>query len=99
MTNEIWITVLGLGFISFSIRILGFILASHLPKHGAWARGLETLPGCLIVSLVTLMMIYGSALEWITGSIVLVISALTYRPNLAMFCGIALIAALRQLEL
>ena len=99
MTNEIWITVFGLGLISFLIRISGFILASNLPKHGAWARGLEALPGCLIVSLVTLMMIYGSALEWITGSIVLVISALTYRPNLAMFCGIALIAALRQLGL
>ena len=99
MTDEIWITVLGLGFISFLIRISGFILALHLPKHGAWARGLEALPGCLIVSLVTLMMIYGSALEWITGSIVLVISALTHRPNLAMFCGIALIAALRQFGL
>ena len=66
MTNEIWITVLGLGFISFLIRVSGFILASQIPKYGAWARGLEALPGCLIVSLVTLMMIYGSALEWIT---------------------------------
>ena len=47
MTNEIWITVFGLGLISFLIRISGFILASHLPKHGAWARGLEALPGCL----------------------------------------------------
>jgi len=99
MTNEIWITVLGLGFISFLIRVSGFILASQIPKYGAWARGLEALPGCLIVSLVTLMMIYGSALEWITGLIVLVISALTHRPNLAMFCGIALNAALRQLGL
>ena len=99
MTNEIWITGLGLGFISFSIRISGFILASHIPNHGAWARGLEALPGCLIVSLVTLMMIYGSALEWITGTIVLVISALTHKPNFAMFCGIVLIAALRQLGL
>jgi len=53
----------------------------------------------LIASLVTLMMIYGSTLEWITGIIVLVISALTHKPNLAMFCGIALIAALRQLGL
>ena len=99
MTNEIWITVLGLGFISFLIRVSGFILASQIPKYGAWARGLEALPGCLIVSLVTLMMIYGSALEWVTGTIVLVISALTHKPNLAMFCGIALIAALRQLGL
>ena len=71
MTNEIWITVFGLGLISFLIRISGFILASHLPKHGTWARGLEALPGCLIASLVTLMMIYGSTLEWITGIIVL----------------------------
>ena len=97
LTNDIWITVLGLGFISFLIRISGFILASHLPKHGAWARGLDALPGCLIVSLVTLMMIYGSALEWITGTIVLVISAITGKPNVAMFCGIALIAVLRHL--
>ena len=96
MTNDIWITVFGLGLISFLIRISGFILASRIPKHGAWAHGLDALPGCLIVSLVTLMMIYGSALEWITGSIVLVISAITNKPNLAMFCGIALIAALRQ---
>ena len=97
MTNDIWITVFGLGLISFLIRISGFILAYRIPKHGAWAHGLDALPGCLIVSLVTLMMIYGSALEWITGSIVLVISATTNKPNLAMFCGIALIAALRQL--
>ena len=45
MTNEIWITVLGLGFISFLIRVSGFILASQIPKYGAWARGLEALPG------------------------------------------------------
>ena len=96
MTNQIWITGFGLGLISFLIRISGFILASHLPKNGAWARGLDALPGCLIVSLVTLMMIYGSALEWITGIIVLVMSAITRKPNVAMFCGIAVIAGLRQ---
>lgn len=95
MSSEIWITILGLGSASFGIRLSGYLLASKIPHDGVLARALQALPGCLIVSLVSLMMLNGTVFEWVSGAFVLLIAALTRRPTLAMFAGMVFIAALR----
>jgi len=95
MNTEIWVTILGLGGASFAIRLSGFLLASQIPQDGMWARALQALPGCLIVSLVSLMMLNGTQLEWISAVMVLALAAITRKPNLAMFAGMMIIAALR----
>ena len=95
MNTEIWVTIIGLGVVSFAIRLTGYLLASQIPQDGMWARALQALPGCLIVSLVSLMMLNGTILEWISAVMVLAIAAITRKPTLAMFAGMVIIAAMR----
>ena len=95
MNTEIWVTIIGLGVVSFAIRLTGYLLVSQIPQDGMWARALQALPGCLIVSLVSLMMLNGTMLEWISAAMVLAIAAITRKPTLAMFAGMVIIAAMR----
>ena len=95
MNIEIWMTIIGLGGASFAIRLSGYLLASQIPQDGMWARALQALPSCLIASLVSLMMLNGTMLEWISAVMVLAIAAITRKPTLAMFAGMVIIAAMR----
>ena len=95
MNIEIWMTIIGLGGASFVIRLSGYLLASQIPQDGMWARALQALPGCLIASLVSLMMLNGTILEWISAVMVLALAAITRKPTFAMFAGMVIIAALR----
>ncbi|WP_282093004.1 AzlD family protein [Epibacterium ulvae] len=95
MTHDIWITVWVLGFASLAIRLFGFLLAQRLPQTGAWARGMEALPGCLIVALVALMILNSGQQEWIAGAVVLLIAAKTRNLPLSMAVGVAVVAFMR----
>ena len=95
MKIEIWMTIIGLGGASFAIRLSGYLLASQIPQNGMWARALQALPGCLIASWVSFMMLNGTMLEWISAVMVLVLATITRKPTLAMFAGTVIIAALR----
>ena len=95
MNIEIWMTIIGLCGASFAIRLSGYLLASQIPHDGMWARALQALPGCLIASLVSLMMLNGTILEWISAVMVLALAAITRKPTFAMFAGMVIIAALR----
>ena len=46
-------------------------------------------------ALVSLMMLNGTMLEWISAVMVLVLAAISRKPSLAMFAGMVIIAALR----
>ena len=95
MMNDIWVTIFGLGLASLAIRLGGYLLAGHLPKTGRWARGMEALPGCLIMALVTLMMVRGGPGEWIAGVVVLLVAAMTRNLPVSMLAGMIAIAGLR----
>ena len=95
MNIEIWMTIIGLCGASFAIRLSGYLLASQIPQDGMWARALQALPGCLIASLVSLMLLNGTILEWISAVMVLALAAITRKPTFAMFAGMVIIAALR----
>ena len=86
---------LGLGGDSFAIRLSGYLLASQIPQDGMWARALQALPGCLIASLISFMMLNGTILEWISAVMFLAIAEITRKSTLAMFAGMVIIAALR----
>ena len=86
---------LGLGGDSFAIRLSGYLLASQIPQDGMWARALQALPGCLIASLISFMMLNGTILEWISAVMFLAIAEITWKSTLAMFPGMVIIAALR----
>ncbi|WP_166418916.1 AzlD family protein [Cochlodiniinecator piscidefendens] len=99
MTTEIWLSILGLGVASYAIRLGGYLLALRLPQEGGWARGMEALPGCLIVALVVLMMIKGGTIEWIAGGVVLLVAAKTRNLPTSMLVGMGLVAGMRILVL
>ena len=95
--DEMWVLILGLGGASFAIRLGGYLLAKRLPQSGAWARGMEALPGCLIMALVALMIFKAGPLEWGVSAIVLIIAIVTRMLPLSMISGMAIIAVLRAL--
>lgn len=99
MTTEIWLTILGLAITSYSIRIGGYLLAVRLPQEGGWARGMEALPGCLIIALVALMMLNGGVIEWVAGGTVFLVAAKTRNLPISMLAGMVIVAALRVLML
>ena len=60
-----------------------------------WVRALQALPGCLIASLISFMMLNGTLLEWISAVMFLAIAEITRKHTLAMLAGMVIIAALR----
>jgi len=96
MNTEIWITILGLAIASFGMRLAGVIFVSRLPQSGPLARALDALPGCLMVSLVMVMMMKGGFTEWFVGICVLLSAIVMKNATVSMFLGVGLIALLRH---
>ena len=96
MTDALLITLL-LGAATFSIRFLGVVLGQHIPTSGRWTRALNALPGCLIVSLVTLLLVRGGPNEWIAGFAALCVAYWSRSLPLTMLIGIGVLWGLRNL--
>lgn len=95
MSEPLLLTAL-LAAATFSTRFLGVVLGQHLPDSGPWARALNALPGCLILSLVTVMLAGGGPNEWIGAAVALGIAVSTRSLPLTMVVGIAVVWALRS---
>lgn len=93
--TESWILILGLAAATFSVRLSGYLLGRHIPDHGPWARGLRALPGCMILSLVTFLLMQGGPREWAAGTAALAVALLTRSLPITMGAGIAAICFLR----
>ncbi|WP_247676866.1 MULTISPECIES: AzlD family protein [unclassified Leisingera] len=95
MMTETWILILGLAAATFAVRLSGYLLGQRLPDHGPWAHGLQALPGCLILSLVTYLLMQGGPQEWASGAVALAVALATRSLPLTMAAGIAAIYLLR----
>lgn len=93
--TETWTLIFGLAAATFAVRFSGYLLGRRLPEHGPWARGLQALPGCLILSLVTYLLMQGGAQEWAAGAASLTVALATRSLPLTMATGIATICLLR----
>ena len=93
--SDPWFVIVVLAIATFSIRIGGVLLGQKLPNTGPWARALNSLPGCLIISLVSVLLLSGGPNEWIAGSIALAVAWFTKNLPLTMVAGIAAIYLLR----
>ncbi len=93
--SESWIVVFTLAACTFGIRLSGILLGQRLPTSGAWARGLNALPGCLIVALVANLVLSGGPNEWIAGALSLTTALLTCNLLMTMAVGIATIVVAR----
>ena len=94
--NDTWLVILGLAIATFTIRMSGVLLGEQLPTTGPWARGLQALPGCLIVSLVAVLLLSGGPAEWIAGTVALGVAIVTRNLPVTMVAGISVIYLLRQ---
>ena len=87
--SDSWIVIVTLATCTFAIRLSGILLGRRLPTQGAWARGLNALPGCLIVALVANLLLSGGPNEWVAGALALVAAVLTRNLLVTMAVGIA----------
>lgn len=95
MAASAWTVIFGLAAATFAFRLGGFYLGHALPQKGAWARGLRALPGCLIASLVTFLVLQGGAEEWIAAVLAAGVALATRSLPLTMVAGIVAVWALR----
>tara|TARA_R110002049_G_scaffold207491_1_gene378024 strand:- start:217 stop:510 length:294 start_codon:yes stop_codon:yes gene_type:complete len=93
--TDTWIVIAGLALGTFGIRFAGVLLGHSLPAHGGWARALRALPGCLIVSLVAVLLLGGGPFEWLAGLAAATVALLTRSLPLTMLVGVGCVAALR----
>ncbi|MTI10679.1 AzlD family protein [Curvivirga aplysinae] len=93
------IVIIGLALATFAIRIGGFYLGSRLPETGFWAASFNALPGCLIASLLAVMLVAGGTQEYIAAGLSLTIALTTRNLPLTMVAGILSIWALRHFEM
>ena len=90
------LVIVGLAAATISIRLFGVAVGSQLPQHGPVARALNALPGCLIVSLVAVMLLDRGPSEWLAGGIALAAAVMTRSLPLTMAVGIGAVVVLRQ---
>jgi uncharacterized membrane protein len=90
-----WLVIVGLSIATFAIRLSGILLGQRIPRDGGWARALNALPGCLLVSLVSVALLSGGPKEWIAAAIAIAVAIVTRSLVLTMAVGIACIWALR----
>ncbi len=94
MSDPIKLTLL-LAVATFSVRYLGVVVGQHLPASGPWTRALNALPGCLIVSLVAVILTSGGIDEWIGAAAALIIAIVTRNLPITMIVGIIVVWAMR----
>ena len=94
---EPWAIILALAAGTFAVRLSGIALGRRLPEKGAWARGLNALSGCLIVSLVAVGLLSGGAAEWLAALAAAAVAIITHNLPLTMAAGISTVWLLRWL--
>jgi uncharacterized membrane protein len=92
---EPWLVIVGLMIGTFAIRLSGILLGQRIPRDGGWARALNALPGCLLVSLVSVALLSGGPKEWVAAALAIAAAIVTKSLPLTMAVGIAAIWALR----
>lgn len=93
---EIWRLILALAIVTYAIRLSGVLLGQRIPTTGGWARALNALPGCLIVSLVSVSLLTGGPYTWGAGGVAAATAILTRNLPVTMASGIAAIWLLRH---
>jgi uncharacterized membrane protein len=97
--TEQWLVIIWVAAITLGIRLGGVIVGRRIPQQGVWARALNALPGCLIVSLVAVMVLSGGPQEWLAAAIALAVALVTKSLPVTMIAGIAAIWAIREFAL
>ncbi len=95
MSDAVLVTA-ALALATIGIRLLGIAVGQNLPQQGIWANVLKSLPGCLIVSLIAVMLLAKGPLEWAAAAVALFVAIATRSLPLTMVIGILTIWLLRN---
>ena len=95
LVTDTWIIVIGLAVGTFIIRLSGYVFGVFLPSTGRWVNILESLPGCLIASLLTVILHQSSANEWIAAVVAFLTAAVSKSLPLTMVAGVIAVLIMR----
>lgn len=95
--NEHVILIAGLAVGTYAIRFAGYVLGSSLPTSGAWGRAFAALPGCLIASLVAVILVDAGRAEWAAAGVAVLAALVTRNVPLTMLAGIVAVGLFRGL--
>ena len=92
-----WLAIGLTALVTYSFRFGGLSLAAHLPKSGPLRRGLDALPGCILVSLVAPAILHSG--PWgLAGALISAGLTLAFRNVfIAMAAGMAVVALSRYM--
>ena len=96
--SDIYLVTLMLAAGTIAARVIGAVAGQAIPTEGRVAAALNALPGCLIVSLVCVLVVSGGPNDWIAAALTLGIAALSKNLPLTMIFGVAAISILRWLN-
>lgn len=91
----VWIAIAVMAIVTFLIRAGGFWLMGHVPLTPRLRRMLEVLPGAVVVATVLPIVVRGGFASGVAIAGAVLIMALRRNDLLAVFCGLAIAAALR----
>jgi uncharacterized membrane protein len=87
------LAIVAMGAVTYLTRLMGFLIADHLPKAGPVRVGLDALPPAVLTAVIAPIALSGP-IEAVAGAVTLV---LAFRlPMIAtVVAGVALVALLR----
>lgn len=91
----VWVAIAVMAVVTFLIRAGGFWLMGHVPLTPRLRRMLEALPGAVVVATVLPIVVRGGLASAIAIASAVLVMALRRNDLLAIFCGLAVVAALR----
>ena len=94
--DELWYLILLLALGTFCIRLGGYMLAQFLPNSGAMTRILNALPGTIIASLLTVLIVQMGPREWVAALLALLAAVITRNLPVTMVVGIGTVWILRS---
>jgi uncharacterized membrane protein len=91
------LVALGMGAITYSLRLGGLMLGERLPRHGRWAYVMDRLPAIIVVAIVSSGLIHAGWRGWVAGAVTAGLSLVAPGLLIPMGAGVVVIAALRWL--
>jgi len=91
------LTALGMGAITYGLRLGGLLLGERLPRGGRWAYVMNRLPAIIVVAIVSAGLIHAGWRGWVAGAVTAGLSLVAPGLLIPMGAGVAVIALLRAL--
>lgn len=98
MSNDaqLFLTVLGMGAITYGTRVAGYALVRRLPAQGRFKAGLEAVPVAVLMAIIAPAVLAAGMAEAL-AAIVTVLLALRFPMLVSMIGGVGAVILLRWL--